>query len=75
MDTSPKKIAIVGGGSWATAIIKMLCDNKKEKEVFWWMRNPEAIDHIKKYKHNPNYLSSIEIQLPEKILVMISIIL
>ena len=66
MDTSLKKIAIVGGGSWATAIIKMLCDNKKEKEVFWWMRNAEAIDHIKKYKHNPNYLSSIEIQLPEK---------
>lgn len=44
----------------------MLCDNKKEKEIFWWMRNPQAIDHIKKYKHNPNYLSSIEIDLPEK---------
>jgi glycerol-3-phosphate dehydrogenase (NAD(P)+) len=66
MDQSSKKIAIIGGGSWATAIIKMLCDNKKEKEIFWWMRNPEVIEHIKKYKHNPNYLSSIEIDLPEK---------
>jgi glycerol-3-phosphate dehydrogenase (NAD(P)+) len=65
-EPSLKKIAIVGGGSWATAIVKMLCDNKKEKEVFWWMRNPEAIDHIKKYKHNPVYLSSVEVDLPEE---------
>lgn len=66
MDLSVKKIAIVGGGSWVTAIVKMLSDNKKEKEIFWWMRNSEAVSHIKKYKHNPNYLSSVEIQLPEE---------
>jgi glycerol-3-phosphate dehydrogenase (NAD(P)+) len=59
------KIAMIGGGSWATAIIKMLSDNLTEKTLFWWMRNTEAIDHIKAYQHNPNYLSSVEIHLPE----------
>ncbi|PYF70867.1 glycerol-3-phosphate dehydrogenase (NAD(P)+) [Pedobacter nutrimenti] len=56
---------MIGGGSWATAIIKMLSDNITEKELFWWMRNTEAIEHIKKYRHNPNYLSSVEIRIPE----------
>jgi glycerol-3-phosphate dehydrogenase (NAD(P)+) len=65
MDQTVKKIAIVGGGSWSTAIVKMLCDNRKEKEIFWWMRNQETIEHIKKYKHNPSYLSSVEIRVPE----------
>ena len=60
------KIAIVGGGSWATAIIKILGDNLTDKEVYWWMRNAEAIDHIRKYKHNPHYLSSVEIKVPDQ---------
>ena len=59
------KIAMIGGGSWATAIVKMLSDNLTEKEIFWWMRNEEAISHIKAFKHNPNYLSSVEIKVPE----------
>jgi glycerol-3-phosphate dehydrogenase (NAD(P)+) len=60
------KIAMIGGGSWATAIIKMLSDNFSEKEIFWWMRNEEAIMHIKAFKHNPNYLSSVEIKVPQE---------
>lgn len=60
------KIAMIGGGSWATAIIKMLSDNFAEKEIFWWMRNEEAISHIKAFKHNPNYLSSVEIKVPQE---------
>ncbi|MBY0244544.1 MAG: NAD(P)H-dependent glycerol-3-phosphate dehydrogenase [Sphingobacteriaceae bacterium] len=59
------KVAVVGGGSWATAIVKMLIDNVSEKEIYWWMRNIDAIDHIRKYHHNPNYLSSVEIKLPD----------
>ncbi|MFH6997670.1 NAD(P)H-dependent glycerol-3-phosphate dehydrogenase [Flavobacterium sp. FlaQc-57] len=52
------KFAVIGGGSWATAIAKMLCVNKPE--IAWYMRNDAAIEHIQKYKHNPNYLSSVE---------------
>jgi len=57
MKSNPK-FAVIGGGSWATAIVKMLCENLAE--VAWYMRNESAIEHIKKYKHNPNYLSSVE---------------
>ena len=68
MQNNLNKIAIIGGGSWATAIVKMLCDNIEEKEVFWWMRNKAAADHICKYRHNPNYLSSVEIKVkPENV--------
>ncbi len=57
------KIAMIGGGSWATAIVKMLSDNLSEKEIYWWMRNGEAIEHIKRFKHNPHYISSVELKL------------
>ncbi|GAA3759776.1 NAD(P)H-dependent glycerol-3-phosphate dehydrogenase [Flavobacterium ginsengiterrae] len=52
------KFAVIGGGSWATAIAKMLCVNLSE--IAWYMRNESAIEHLQKYKHNPNYLSSVE---------------
>ncbi|AWA29129.1 glycerol-3-phosphate dehydrogenase [Flavobacterium magnum] len=52
------KFAVIGGGSWATAIAKMLCVNLSE--IAWYMRNTDAIAHIKTHRHNPNYLSSVE---------------
>lgn len=55
------KIAVVGGGSWATAIVKMLCDAKHE--VRWWMRDENAIENIRKYGHNLNYLRSAELHI------------
>ncbi len=60
------KIAVIGGGSWATANIKMLSDNRTPKEIFWWMRSTESIEHLKRFKHNPNYLSSVEIKVPAR---------
>ncbi len=52
------KFAVFGGGSWATAIVKMLCENLEE--VGWYMRNKTASEYIKTHKHNPNYLSGVE---------------
>tara|TARA_R110002012_G_scaffold4085_4_gene19023 strand:+ start:1409 stop:2410 length:1002 start_codon:yes stop_codon:yes gene_type:complete len=52
------KFAMLGGGSWATAIVKMLTENADV--VNWYMRNTDAIEHIRTQKHNPNYLSSVE---------------
>ncbi len=52
------KFAVIGGGSWATAIAKMLCVNLDQ--IAWYMRNEVAIEHIRTEKHNPNYLSSVE---------------
>ncbi|MBL7889830.1 MAG: NAD(P)H-dependent glycerol-3-phosphate dehydrogenase [Bacteroidia bacterium] len=61
-----KKIAVIGGGSWATAIVKMLCNNTPQ--VYWWIRNAATIEHIKKYKHNPNYLTSVEFDTEKLVL-------
>lgn len=52
------KFAVLGGGSWATAIVKMLTEN--QDTIIWYMRNSDAVNHIKTEKHNPNYLSSVE---------------
>ena len=58
------KVAVFGGGSWATAIVKMLCENLDT--VGWYMRSASTIDEIIKNKHNPNYLSSAELH-PEQL--------
>ncbi len=52
------KFAVIGGGSWATAIVKMLCENLEE--VGWYMRSVYALEHIRREQHNPNYLRSVE---------------
>jgi glycerol-3-phosphate dehydrogenase (NAD(P)+) len=58
------RIAVIGSGSWATAMIKMLTDNQSEKEIFWWVRKKEDIEYIQSYKHNPSYLTAVEIKIP-----------
>ena len=55
---SEMKFAVLGGGSWATAIVKMLTEN--QHCVGWYMRNADAVAHIATHQHNPNYLSSVE---------------
>ncbi len=57
-------VTIIGGGSWATALIKIL--SEKNIKIKWWLRDLEAINHIKKHHHNPQYLSSVELH-PSKI--------
>ncbi len=49
------KVAVLGGGSWATAIVKMVSENVET--VGWYMRSVYAIEFIKHNNHNPNYLS------------------
>ncbi len=52
------KYAVLGGGSWATAIVKMLCENLDE--VGWYMRSVYTKEHLLRHQHNPSYLSSVE---------------
>jgi glycerol-3-phosphate dehydrogenase (NAD(P)+) len=57
------KYAVFGAGSWATAIVKMLCENLDE--VGWYMRSIYTKEHLLREQHNPNYLSSVEFHLEQ----------
>ena len=59
----PLKYAVFGAGSWATAIVKMLCENLDE--IGWYMRSVYTKEHLLKEQHNPNYLSSVEFHLEQ----------
>ena len=61
-----KKIAVIGGGSWATAQVKILCNNLNK--VYWFVRSEEQVNHILQFKHNPKYLQSVEFDT-EKLVV------
>ena len=50
------RVAVIGGGSWATAIIKILSANLEH--IHWWVREEEIVEGVNKYGHNPKYLSS-----------------
>jgi glycerol-3-phosphate dehydrogenase (NAD(P)+) len=56
MEGKELKFGVVGNGSWATALVKMLADS--DHPVNWWIRNKANIDYLKKRRHNPQYLSS-----------------
>ena len=51
------KIAVMGGGSWATAIAKMLLE--KNQEIWWYLRRDDRIEDFRRLGHNPAYLTSV----------------
>src|SRR5688572_435226 len=51
------RFGIIGSGSWATALAKILTDNKHS--IRWCVRNEDIVRHIQHRHHNPNYLSSV----------------
>lgn len=53
------KVGVLGGGSWATALVKILTENLNE--VNWYIRNESVVKHIEEFKHNPNYISSAQL--------------
>lgn len=50
---------MVGGGSWATALVKILSENNVS--VKWWLRKASDAEHIREFGHNPSYLSDVQI--------------
>ena len=52
------KIAVIGSGSWATAIVKILHTNADI--LYWYIREKEAIEGIQNHKRNPLYLSNVK---------------
>lgn len=58
MNIKTSKVAVIGSGSWATAVSKMLLENVKH--INWFFRKPEVIEQFEKFSHNPRYLRSVE---------------
>lgn len=55
------KIGVIGYGSWATALVKILTHNKNH--ILWFLPKTEDIDFIKTHQHNPRYLSDVYLNL------------
>jgi glycerol-3-phosphate dehydrogenase (NAD(P)+) len=51
------RFGVIGSGSWATALAKILTDNGNR--IHWWIRNEAIIRHLKARHHNPQYLPSV----------------
>ncbi|MCG6186130.1 NAD(P)H-dependent glycerol-3-phosphate dehydrogenase [Maribellus maritimus] len=60
MNIKRDKVAVIGSGSWATAIAKMLLENVKE--INWFFRKEDTIKQFKKQGNNPRYLQSAEFE-------------
>ncbi|MBO4397913.1 MAG: glycerol-3-phosphate dehydrogenase [Bacteroidaceae bacterium] len=54
---STGKVAIIGGGSWATAIAKIVLHH--EERINWYMRRDDRIEEFKRLGHNPAYITSL----------------
>lgn len=53
-----KKIAVIGSGSWATAIVKILLNNVEH--INWWVREQAIVDSLEHSQNNSKYLSSVK---------------
>lgn len=51
------QFGIIGSGSWATALAKILTDNNNS--INWWIRDADTINFLQHRKHNPHYVSNI----------------
>ncbi len=59
------KYAVIGGGSWATALVKVLTST--QDKIYWYLRDEKSIEHIKQYKCNRKYLKTVHLDT-EKII-------
>jgi len=61
--SNPGKIAIIGGGSWATAIAKIVVSHTHH--IGWYMRRDDRIEDFRRMKHNPAYLTGVHFDVDE----------
>lgn len=61
MDSLNGEIGVVGGGSWATAIAKILLE--RVPHIHWYMRNARRVEDFRRLGHNPAYLSQVSFDM------------
>ena len=52
------RIGLLGSGSWATALAKMICENTSN--LNWWIRSEDMLENLKKFGSNLRYIESIQ---------------
>lgn len=57
------KVAIIGGGSWATAIARIVVSHTHH--MGWYIRRDDRIEDFKRLGHNPAYLTSVHFNIDE----------
>ncbi len=66
-ESEKNRIGIIGGGSWGTALLKIISDSQKADsgnlEVYWWLRKEEYVKEVYRHGYNPNYLRGVKINL------------
>ena len=60
MEVAALKVAVIGGGSFGTALAKIFSENLGH--CSWWMHNSDSALHVMRYHNNPRYLSSVGFQ-------------
>jgi glycerol-3-phosphate dehydrogenase (NAD(P)+) len=58
MNPKESKVAVLGSGSWATAVAKILLENVPH--LYWFIRDNETVEQFLHYKHNPGYMRGVE---------------
>lgn len=61
MNIKTNKVAVIGSGSWATALAKMLLENVSQ--INWFLRKDETIEYLLQHGHNPRYLQNVEFDI------------
>lgn len=64
--TESLTVGVLGSGSWATALVKIL--NQNVEQLHWWVRHQDQVDHIQRYGHNPKYLPSADLR-PDRLVM------
>lgn len=60
MNIKTDKVGVIGSGSWATAIAKILLENVSQ--INWFFRKTETVESFKELGYNPRYLQSVEFE-------------
>ena len=61
MNDTLGKVAVLGGGSWATALAKLLLQNCER--IAWYMRRDDRIEEFRRLGHNPAYITDVEFDI------------
>jgi len=56
-----RQITVIGGGSWATALVKIFSES--DITVHWYLRSQQQVDYLQKHGRNSNYLSFLQLNL------------